>query len=238
MKKLVLLGLIVSISSFAGEFKHKVSSFNKAKKILKKIYPEYKTFYCGCDYSYRTKKVDVSKCGYVPLGNYKGFIDFEHISAAQSWGQSFKEWREGDPRCVTKKGKKYKGRRCANKNPKYKAMEADLHNLVPALPELNRRRKNYTLTEISGEERKYGKCDFEISNKKAEPRDSVKGNVARALFYMQDRYGIKVISNKQKKLYEAWNKMDKVTLEDCRINALKAKYQGNDNPFITKYCKK
>ena len=236
MKFLIVIILLTG-NVLANDFKQNISSFNKAKKILKKIYPEYQTFYCGCDYSYKTKKVDTSKCGYIPAGNYRGFIDFEHISAAQSWGQSFKEWREGDPKCVTKKGKKYKGRRCANKNPKYKAMEADLHNLVPALPELNRRRKNYTLTEIVGEERKYGKCDFEISNKKAEPRDEVKGNVARALFYMQDRYGIKVISNKQKKLYEAWDKMDKVTPEDCRLNALKAKYQGNDNPYVTKHCK-
>ena len=57
-------------------YKHNISSFNEAKKILKKIYPEYKTFYCGCDYSYQTKKVDTTKCGYIPAGNYKGFIDF------------------------------------------------------------------------------------------------------------------------------------------------------------------
>ena len=232
MKFLIVLLVLLTGNVLANDFKHNISSFNKAKKILKKIYPEYKTFYCGCDYSYKTKKVDTSKCGYKKKGDYKGFIDFEHISAAQSWGQSFKEWREGDPKCVTKKGKKYKGRRCANKNPKYKAMEADLHNLVPALPELNRRRKNYTLTEIAGEKREWGKCDFEIENRKAEPRDEVKGDVARALFYMQDRYGIKVISNKQKKLYEAWDKLDPVDDEERRINCLKAKYQGNANKFV------
>ena len=233
MKILTIILFFICTISFAQEYpKHNVSSFNQAKKILKKIYQESKTFYCGCDYSYTTKKVDTQKCGYKPNGNYKGFIDFEHISAAHSWGQSFKEWREGDPKCVTKKGKKYKGRRCANKNPKYKTMEADLHNLVPALPELNRRRKNYTLTEIPGEKREWGKCDFEIENRKAEPRDEVKGDVARAMFYMQDRYGIKIISNKQQKLYDAWNKLDPPSSEEKRINCVKFSYQGNYNKFI------
>lgn len=114
-------------------------------------------------------------------------------------------------------------------------MEADLHNLVPALPELNRRRKNYTLTEIPGEERKFGKCDFEISNRKAEPPKTPvdrRGDVARAHFYMQDRYGVKIISNKKKKLYESWNKLDPVDESEKRINCLKAKFMGNYNKFI------
>lgn len=34
--------------------------------------------------------------------NINGIYQWEHVSAAQSWGQSFKEWREGDPKCVTK----------------------------------------------------------------------------------------------------------------------------------------
>ena len=234
---LIILISIYSVSVFSNDYpKHNVSSFNKAKKILKEIYSESSSFYCGCDFSYKTKKVDTSKCGYVKAGKYKGFMDFEHISPAHSFGQSFEFWRNGSPKCVTKKGKKYKGRRCANKDPKYRTMEADLHNLVPALPELNRRRKNYTLTEIAGEKREWGKCDFEIDDRKAEPRDEVKGDVARAMFYMQDRYGIKIISNKNQKLYEAWNKLDPVDDEEKRINCLKAKYQGNANKFIS-LCK-
>jgi deoxyribonuclease-1 len=232
--KLLIVIILITGNVFADNFNHKVSSFNKAKKILKKIYPEYKTFYCGCDYSYKTKKVDTSSCGYIPSGNYKGFIDWEHVSAASSFGRHLPFWFKGDPKCIIKKGKnkgkRYKGRRCAKKDPKYKAMEADLHNLVPALPELNRRRSNFRLTEISGEKRKYGECDFEIENRKAEPRDSVKGDVARIMFYMQDRYGIKVISNR--KLYDAWNKLDPIDSEEKRINCLKAKYQGNVNKFI------
>lgn len=232
--KLLIITLLLSMSSFAEDYpKHKIKNFRKAKKILHKIYPTGKTYYCGCNFE--GKKIDIKSCGYVSKGNWKPSklkIQWEHVSAAQSWGQSFKEWREGDPRCVTKKGKKYKGRRCAYKNLKYRAMEADLHNLEPAISEVNQRRSNYTLTELVGEPREFGKCDVEIHDRKAEPRDSVKGNVARALFYMQDRYGIKVISDKQRKLYEAWNKLDPVDDEEKRINCLKAKYQGNANKFI------
>lgn len=237
MKFLIIF--LLSFNLFSQDYpKHNIKNFNHAKKILKKIYPTGKTFYCGCDF--KDKNIDMKACGYQSKGNWKPSklkIQWEHVSAAQSWGQSFKEWREGDPKCVTKKGKKYKGRRCAYKNLKYRAMEADLHNLEPAISEVNQRRKNYTLTELAGEPREFGKCDIEIYNRKAEPRDEVKGNVARALFYMQDRYGIKIISNKQKKLYEYWDRMDKVSPQDCRIHALKTKYQGNENPYISRHCK-
>lgn len=210
-----------------------IGSFAKAKKVLKKhVYPTGKTFYCACDF--KGHDVDTSKCGYIKQGNYKGTIDWEHVTPAHSFGQFFKEWREGDPKCVKKNGKKYKGRKCAAKNPKFKAMEADLHNLVPSLPELNRKRSNFQFAEIPGEKREWGKCDFEISDKKIEPRDEIKGDIARIMFYMEDKYGVKIISNKNKKLFEAWNKLDPVDEEEKRINCLKAKKQGNENRFVGK----
>ena len=39
-------------------------------------------------------------------------------------------------------------------------MEADLHNLVPAIGEINGDRSNFTFEHIDGEERVYGACDF------------------------------------------------------------------------------
>jgi len=238
LKKLLIILISASfIFSFSNDnFKHNINNFNAAKKVLtNEIYPTGNTFYCGCKFN--GKKIDIKECGYKSKGNWKLSklnIQWEHVSAAQSWGQSFKEWRDGDPKCVTKKGKSYKGRRCAYKNAKYKSMEADLHNLEPAISEVNQRRSNYTLTEMAGEPREFGTCDIEIKSKKAEPRDSVKGNVARSLFYMQDRYGIKIISNKQQKLYDVWNLQDPVDEEEKRLNCLKAKYQGNENKYIGK----
>jgi len=65
-------------------------------------------------------------------------------------------------------------------------MEADLHNLYPALASINRARSNYVFGEIPGEPREFGDCDFERDRDRrvAEPRPIAHGNVARAIFYM------------------------------------------------------
>lgn len=44
---------------------------------------------------------------------------------------------------------------------------------------------------------------------KAEPAQAVRGDIARIYFYMQDQYGLK-ISNKQRKLFEVWDRADPV----------------------------
>ena len=84
-----------------------------------------------------------------------------HIVPAHAFGQSFKEWREEHSKCKTKKGKSYKGRKCASKiNKQFKRMEADLYNLVPAIGEVNGDRSNYSMSMIPSEVRSYGVCDL------------------------------------------------------------------------------
>ena len=80
----------------------KYQSFNKAKKILlKEVYHDHRvTFYCGCEFT-ADKKVSHSN-GYVPKKAWKRShrLEWEHIVPAHAFGQSFVEWREGDPDCV------------------------------------------------------------------------------------------------------------------------------------------
>jgi deoxyribonuclease-1 len=78
-------------------------------------------------------------------------VEWEHVVPAQSFGQSFKKWREGDSKCVNKKGKAFKGRKCAEKvNMEYRYMQADLYNLVPANGQVNAIRSNYSYAMIPG----------------------------------------------------------------------------------------
>lgn len=90
-----------------------IQSFNKAKKILlKHVYDNHRiTFYCGCEYS-MSKKITKSH-GYVPKkkGKRAKRIEWEHIVPAHAFGWSFKEWREGHPDCVNRKGGPFKGRK-------------------------------------------------------------------------------------------------------------------------------
>ena len=70
-------------------------------------------------------------------------------------------WRDGRPDCVDAKGQAFKGRNCASKTSvTFRYMEADMYNLYPAVGELNQLRSNFSMAEIAGEERRFGRCDF------------------------------------------------------------------------------
>ena len=106
-----------------------------------------------------------------------------------------------------------------------------MDNLQPAVGELNADRSNYHYGIIPGEPREYGACDFEVEGKLAEPKEDIRGDIARTYFYMEDTYGVR-ISDKQRKLFEVWNRQDPVS-EWERIRAERIeKIQGNKNKFI------
>ena len=89
-------------------------------------------------------------------------------------------------------------------------MQADMYNLYPAIGEVNGRRSNYSMAIIKGEKREFGKCDVEIKNKKVEPKESIRGEIARTYLYMDSVYpGRGIISKKNRKLFDAWNRSDK-----------------------------
>ena len=83
------------------------------------------------------------------------------------------------------------------KDENFEKIESDLHNLVPAIGEINGDRSNFSFSNIAGEERIYGKCDFEIDfkNKIVEPREAVRGDIARIYFYMSEKYNIPLPKN-------------------------------------------
>ena len=135
---------------------------------------------------------------------------------------------------MDKKGKSFKGRKCAEKiNMAYRYMQADLYNLVPANGQVNALRSNYSYAMIPGEPRQFGDCDMEIENQKAEPRPEIRGDIARIYFYMNDAYpGKGIISKKNRKLFKAWDKADPVDAwEKERAWRIK-RIQGNINKFV------
>ncbi len=215
----------------------KINTFSKAKKLMKRVYAgHYIAFYSGCTYEYKRVGqrerivVNAESCGYTPRKNRERgkYIEWEHVVPAWAFGHTRKCWREKLEGC------KKKGRKCCqDTDPVYRAMENDLHNLQPAIGELNADRSNYRYGMISGERRQYGKVDFEIDrkNKVAEPRPEIRGDIARTYFYMEKTYGVK-ISDRQRKLFEVWNKQDPVDDWERERNQRISRIQGNLNPFI------
>ncbi|MFC2073774.1 endonuclease [Campylobacterota bacterium] len=221
-------------------------SFSKSKKELRKIYHDHQiTFYCDCKYNYKDKNNMINKasCGYTPrLSHYKSGkpntrakrIEWEHVVPAENFGRQFTCWREGDPKCVKKNGKKYKGRKCCTKvNQQYRIMQADMHNLVPTVGELNGDRSNYRYDFELAQPGQYGECKFEVlfKDKRARVKEDIRGNIARTYLYMSDRYGMKLSQQEQRK-FEAWNKKDPIDACEIERNKRILKVQGNENPFI------
>ncbi len=207
-------------------------SFSKSKRLLAtKIYPEHPIgFYSGCRYKVQNKKlIPIHRsCGfkYRKNKNRSERIEWEHIVPAWMFGHQLRCWQQG-------------GRlNCRNNNATFKQMEADMHNLVPAIGEINGDRSNFKYGMIEGEQRLYGKPDIEIafSERLAEPPTSVQGDIARTYFYMVDKYKLK-LSRQQQQLFIAWNNSDPVDAWERKKNRLLKEIQGDENLYITHYKK-
>jgi len=223
---------VATIDDIVFSAKSSKFSFGKSKRLLAtKVYPAHqKAFYSNCDYKIKEKKlIPIHKtCGfkYRKNKNRSERIEWEHIVPAWHFGHQLRCWQNG-------------GRMtCRNTNTKFKQMEADMHNLVPAIGEINGDRSNFRFGMIEGEKRAYGKVNMEIlfSNKKAEPMESVFGDIARVYFYMRDRYGLR-ISKTQEKMLIAWNNIDPVSSWEKKKNQLIKELQGDENLYITNYKK-
>jgi deoxyribonuclease-1 len=90
---------------------------------------------------------------------------------------------------------------------------------------------------IEGEKREFGKCDVEIKNKKVEPRESIRGEIARTYMYMDSAYpGRGIITKRNRKLFEAWNKIDPVDEWECDRAKRIERIQGNSNQVVLENC--
>lgn len=227
-----MLKLLLILSFLAqGKSGH---DFGHSKKYLLKHLDLFdsKTIYCSC--VVKNKKVDLKSCGYTIQSNEKRAkrLEWEHVVPAEAFGQSFKEWREGTLNCIHK-NKKYKGRKCARTNMEFRKMEGDLYNLFPEIGELNSLRSNYSMAQLSRKTGKFGSCAVKIEDQKFEPQDISKGIVARTYLNFEHQYpGHGVVSNKNEKLFGAWNKMYPVTALECRRWKILAGQQGYSHLFI------
>ncbi|PWQ92930.1 hypothetical protein DKW60_18650 [Leucothrix pacifica] len=208
-------------------------SFSRSKRLLgTEVYTDHLlAFYSGCRYRlYQKKFIPVkSSCGFSYRKNKARSerIEWEHIVPAWHFGHQLRCWQDG-------------GRlHCRNNNEKFREMEADMHNLVPAIGEINGDRSNYKYSMIANEPRLYGSTvNMEVAFKSstAEPPENVMGDIARAYFYMTDQYQLQ-ISDQQKKLFIAWNNMDPVDDWEREKNQRVKALQNTENKYITHYKK-
>lgn len=189
------------------------------------------TFYCGCKWTWRGRSggvIDHASCGYRVRANAEraARLEWEHVVPASNFGHLRACWKAG-------------GReRCQKTDAEFARMEADLHNLTPAVGEVNDDRANFRFAELGaaarpGRGKPYGGCEIHIdaASRSVEPPDAVKGSIARIYLYMHDRYGFNM-SAQQQKLMLAWHQQyppsDWERERDRRIAAV----MGHGNPFV------
>lgn len=212
----------------------KKRSFRENSKILLEIYQGELAadLYCGCKFSGK-ESIDFSSCDFEPRDNprRKSYaraerIEWEHMVTAHNMGKFRQCWQNG--------GRK----NCVETDPEFQIMEGDLHNLYPSIGEINGDRSNYMFSQWSSNPLlMYGTCQtvVDFKQKKAQPRPEARGIIARAHFYMEEEYGIK-LSNQDRKLFTAWSNAHPVTALECTRDSLIALYQGNHNRFVQEHC--
>lgn len=208
-------------------------NFNNAKFNLVKLYNDnanQTTFYCGCEFNLNDKKhmVNFNKCGYQVRKNQNRAqrIEWEHVMPAENFGRHLSCWQNG-------------GRKACKKDILFNQMEGDMHNLQPSIGEINGDRSNYRYSQFTREFHQYGQCKtaVDFKQRKFQPRDEIRGIIARTYFYMSDKYQIN-LSKQEQQLMAAWDKLYPPTKWECDRNRLITNIQGNDNKFITKHCAK
>jgi deoxyribonuclease-1 len=232
-KTLLLLTLLVApLSAYSLSFTHyHQNNFSQAKAYAAQINADAPAdFYCGCKISWHGKKgvPDLSSCGYSVRKNANRAerIEWEHVMPAWEFGHQRQCWQNG-------------GRKSCSKDADYRRIEGDLHNLQPAIGEVNGDRNNFQYSQWNGGEQQYGQCSMKVDFKQklAQPPERARGAIARTYFYMRDQYHLR-LSRQQTQLFTAWDKQYPVTSWECERDNRIAKVQGNHNSYVQQACQR
>ncbi len=226
--------LLILLFLFSFSLHAAPDSFVQAKTLSKnEVYLDQPqqgegTLYCGCQWEWVGKsggRVDLASCGYQTRkqASRAERIEWEHIVPAWVFGHQRQCWQNG--------GRK----NCVSSDPVFQKMEADMHNLAPSIGEVNGDRSNFSFGQLSSNTPyPYGACRSRVDFKQKifEPRNEVKGQVARVYFYMHDRYNLSM-SRQQQQLLIAWNNQYPPNDWEIKRDQRIAKVMGHHNLFVT-----
>ena len=152
------------------------------------------------------------------FGKYDRGYNIEHVMPMA--------WVKKELKCGTRK-------QCRERSARFNQIEMDMHNLYPSDKGANHERLAYAFAEIPGEKWWREGCDLEIDKHKrlAEPREAVRGDIARAALYMEERWGIPIYQ-RQRSLLLRWHLEDPPDSHERWRNDQIEAYQGNRNPWI------
>jgi deoxyribonuclease-1 len=116
-------------------------------------------------------------------------------------------------------------------NGLFMKMEADLHNMYPVWRSIYSTRRDALFGIVDGEDWRFDSCDFERKLGITEPRPIARGNIARAIFYMNKVYGVP-LDKEMLVILKRWNREDPPSTQEKRRNNIIERIQGKRNPYI------
>jgi deoxyribonuclease I len=227
-------------TALSDEFPGITKNFGAAKGLLyDQVYADHSvTFYCGCSYN-QQGQIDLDRCNLGPLAGIKGAdrVEADHIFSVTEFGESRLCWRKpmAFHECLAG-GKPLSGPDCCERvDSTFAAAHNDLHNLVPIEGALVSKRSLHHWGLVNGGEH-YGDCGirFNPSIQRSQPMDSLRGDIARIMFYMSDTYGFR-LSSQDTQLYITWNNADPPDPWEIERNRRITRIQGRGNHYIEDY---
>lgn len=119
---------------------------------------------------------------------------------------------------------------CERESEKYRHIASDLHNMIPVQNSIEMRRRNAEYAQL-GERVAAEECGIREGFQNIEPPDTIKGDVARGVFYMAQTYDLPLIGTDQ--VFDTWNREDPPDDRELTRNNRIKELQGNENPFIS-----
>ncbi len=226
---LLAFGLTLSFHAWSVPTSFEQAKIESRKNVYDgKVKSGIGTLYCGCDWQWVGKsggRVNLASCDYHIRSQQTRAerIEWEHMVPAWVFGHQRQCWQEG--------GRK----NCVDTDPVFRMIESDMHNLAPAIGEVNADRSNFSYGMIAkNRPNMYGACSSKVDSQARlfEPRNRVKGMVARVYFYMHDRYNLSM-SRQQQQLMMAWDRQYPVDAWERERDNRIAKIMGHHNPFVT-----
>lgn len=159
-------------------------------------------------------------------------LEWERVVPARYFGAQRACWVTGDTKCFKADGTPFAGRECCVLvDLRFRRMEADLHNLIPAVSKATS--PSNKLVNIPDEAPVHTSSGVDVGRTVrvlGEP-DQTPGHVARIWLYMAETYSIK-ISTAERAMFEERTRAEPVDewerLRNRRIEAV----QGNSNGYV------
>ena len=237
--KIKFVGILLLTAFNAHAVGNKLSKSNVG--ILSKIYSENSfTFFCGCEF--KENGVNYQKCSYYPKKNNKNAhkIKWHKIIRINDIIKKNSQLKEKNKSCFNKNWGKRKKNKCIKKNKisLLNEIKKDLHLVYPVISQISNLTLNKDFNIINKEKRKFGECDIELNKRFFEPRDEIKGDIARLYKYVSVKYEKdNLISKKKNKLFNTWSKNDPADDWECKRSEMIEKETGIVNPILKKSCK-